>query len=380
MTNDKTFHRTLRRLISPAFSIQFIGTLEKYMLEMVGRLFSKIEASNATGGDKFDLGNGFQNLAMDVIGETAFGKGFDMIEKGTHPLHESRRILFAFTPVRRLFYIFFGWIPYLHLDERLFKMLPVVKHAEFSRKFTDDVVQARKDLIAREGSSAEKKFTRHDILQTLLTHQDEQYADRLTDQQVATEAGIFLTAGSETTANTLTWTVLLLLRNPGTLQKLTAELDAAFPNVQLTPAILGNPSTYTALPHDTLKRLPYLDAVLKESMRLLPVAATGLPRQTDRDISIASYNIPAGTTVFVAINTLHNSPRLWKKADEYLPERWFREEEEEKGEGPKWVNKNAYLPFSAGTRNCIGMTFAWQEVRLEAPVARLILSFFLSRC
>ena len=110
-----------------------------------------------------------------------------MVTRGTHPLHEARRVLFQFTAVRRILYLFFGWIPFLKLEEKIPLLFPGIGEKQrYTKQFTADVVQARKDLIKDGG----KEFGRHDILQTLLTHQDEQFSDRLTDEQVATESGV----------------------------------------------------------------------------------------------------------------------------------------------------------------------------------------------
>ncbi|KAI9010556.1 cytochrome P450 [Hyaloraphidium curvatum] len=359
-TLDKAFHKRERRLIGPAFANQIVNSLEPLMLEVVSHLFSKIDQTMAAEG-RFDFGRGIQNLAQDVIGETAFGQSFNMVERGTHPLHESRRVLFLFTAVRRILYILVGWIPYLHLDERIMDMFPQLRRAaKVNEDFVSGVIRDRKALLeehARGGSKAE--FGRHDILNVLLTHSDPDTGERLTDAQVATNVGIILIAGAETTANSLTWAVYFLLKNPRALGALRAELDAAFPD-----ASTRGPLGFDPLPHETLRKLPYLDASIKEALRIMPVAGVGLPREADRDLDLGGYLIPKGTMIGVAVFALHRSPKLWQRAGEFWPERFLGEEEEEKGDGPKRYNKEAFVPFSLGTRNCVGMNFAWMEMKV----------------
>ncbi|KAJ3334182.1 hypothetical protein HDU93_008086, partial [Gonapodya sp. JEL0774] len=174
---------------------------------------------------------------------------------------------------------------------------------------------------------------------------------------------------------------------PDTMSKLRKELDQEFPDGLQNPLELAK-----------LKTLPYLDAVLKEAMRIRPVAAA-IYREVPEDTSITTTDengkeqtigIPKGTVVNVAFYTMHNSPHLWLRPHEFLPERWLaesldvnaQERDEEawgvhstsgpKGEGnesravwgrPKLTNKDAFFAFSEGSRDCIGKNFALNEMR-----------------
>jgi cytochrome P450 len=91
---------------------------------------------------------------------------------------------------------------------------------------------------------------------------------------------LFRNAGSETTSNTMAFAMILLLQHPDKLAKLVDEID----QVQVSNDQLPS--------HEVLKGLPYLDAITKETMRLRPMAALGLPRKTAEDIMLGSYHIP----------------------------------------------------------------------------------------
>src|SRR5271154_5081863 len=137
----------------------------------------------------------------------------------------------------------------------------------------------------------------------------------------------FISAGHETTANALTWTLFLLSQAPDWQQRVEAELDAEFD---------------PGLDDDPLARLPVTRAALEEAMRLYPPAAT-LSREAIGEDWLAGARIPAGTTVTVAPYLLHRHRRLWKDPDAFDPERFL-------GANRDAIDRYAYIPFGAGPR------------------------------
>ena len=320
-----------------------------------------------------DLVADFQNVALDVLGECCYGMSFDMVKNNTHPLIEARRELMQFVPMRIAFYLMFAWIPIgFRLDEWLLSFHPINAIQRFYRQFTIDVIARRKREMEEGNLPASSTEKRHDILQSLLDVGGDDPEENLSDIQIVSETNFFLTAGSETTALIMMWTVLLVYLDPVILAKLRRELDGAFPDVEFRRD-LGTPRSvsFTPLPDETLRRLPYLDACIKEAMRFLPPAAMGFNRDTDVDCKLGGYQIPKGTTICVSLYTMHRSPELWERADEFWPERWIDPPEEDGGEGPKRCNRACYYPFSGGTRSCIAMNFAWQEVGLRVQFVEL---------
>ena len=142
---------------------------------------------------------------------------------------------------------------------------------------------------------------------------------------------LFLVA-YETTGNTLTWTLFLLAQHPHVLQDLLDELA---------------PFHSQAPPVDQLNRLPLLDYVLKESMRLLP-AVPYSRRQVSRDASLGGYEVPAGARVIFSHYITHHLPEIYDEPERFLPERW-----ETISPSPA-----EYLPFGAGLRTCLGASLA----------------------
>lgn len=161
-------------------------------------------------------------------------------------------------------------------------------------------------------------------------------------------------AGSDTTSVSADWTIAELLRQPELVCRLQAELDN----------VVGKDKFVTEA--DVLK-LPYLQAVVKESLRLHPPAPLGIPHCSTEACKVMSYDIPAGTTALVNIWAINRDPKQWPDPLRFNPDRFVDLDIS--------VFGSAYnlLPFSSGRRGCPGMLLGLTMVQLI--VANLIHSF-----
>jgi len=166
---------------------------------------------------------------------------------------------------------------------------------------------------------------------------------RLTDKQLRDQAITILTAGHETTANAMSFTLYLLAKYPDAQEHLRAE--AAEVLGEREPAV------------SDMEKLVRTRWVISESMRLLPPAWT-IGRQNQRAIEIAGYRLPPKCTVLIPQWTLHRDKRFFPMPLEFRPDRWNQPDH------PRY----AYLPFGSGPRNCIGESFAWLEMMLALPM------------
>jgi cytochrome P450 len=179
-----------------------------------------------------------------------------------------------------------------------------------------------------------------DVLSLLLSAYDEEHS--LTDTQIRDHIMTFVAAGHETTSLALTWTFYLLSEHPSVYEKLREELQS----------VLGD-STPTL---DTIGKLPYLEWVLNESMRLYP-PAWSQGRRAVEAFDLDGYHFPAGTMLMFSQWVMHRLPDIWEASDEFRPERWDPVSGQKV---PQW----AYFPFGGGPRICIGMPFAQLEAKL----------------
>jgi cytochrome P450 len=182
---------------------------------------------------------------------------------------------------------------------------------------------------------------RGDLLSMLMQARDDA-GQGMTDQQLRDEAATLVLAGHETTANALTWTWYLLAQHPEVEARLHAELDVV---------LGGRPPTV-----EDLRRLPYTDMVIKESMRLYPPIPS-FGRQAVEASEIGGYPVPKGLIILLSPNVMHHDPRWYPEPDLFRPERFSKENEQ-------LLPGYAYLPFSSGPRVCIGNSFAAMEAVL----------------
>ncbi|ESO99120.1 hypothetical protein LOTGIDRAFT_201350 [Lottia gigantea] len=152
-------------------------------------------------------------------------------------------------------------------------------------------------------------------------------------------------AGNDTSRNTLIWTLMFIIGTDGVQNKIQTEVDKAIGKLRF-------PTT-----HDR-NNLPYTDAVLHESMRLGPVAATGVPHSTSCDTTLGKYDIPKDTMIMINHYSLHTNPDNWSDVDKFKPERFLDDD------GTMAPKPDNWLPFSAGRRVCAGESLAKPELHL----------------
>ena len=191
---------------------------------------------------------------------------------------------------------------------------------------------------------AERRRTpgdRNDLLSMLLEAEDGE-GKRMSDQQLRDEVMTLFFAGHETTSHALTWTWYLLSQNADVAQRVYDEVH---------PVLNGRTPTIEDLPS-----FPYLEMVVKESMRLIP-SVWMFMREPIEDVEIGGYTVPKGSYVAISQYVTHRHPRNFTNPLKFDPERFTPENE-------KKIPQGAYVPFSVGPRVCIGKAFAMMEARL----------------
>lgn len=167
--------------------------------------------------------------------------------------------------------------------------------------------------------------------------------------------------GSDTTAGTLTWAISLLINHPSVLKKLQHELD-------------HHVGKERQVVESDMKNLVYLEAIIKETLRLYPVGPLLAPREAREDCMISGYNVKAGTRLIINVWKLQRDERVWSDASKFQPERFI-------GSGHKDVDLRGQqfvlVPFGSGRRSCPGITFSLQVLHLT--LARLVHSFDLGQ-
>ncbi|GES84409.1 cytochrome P450 [Rhizophagus clarus] len=342
---DRTFHKQRKRLLSPAFSIKYIASLEPLMQSCIKTLIDRVKIMssltsksdsplqfNENGLPIINIHQLVQATSLDIIGETAFGGSFNLIEKGDHPLPGK-----VFQELKRR--VLYHTFPY---------MRPFLKKDSWTDEFIQNIIKERRNLNAQG-----KK--REDILQILLDARDEDTNEGLNEFEIQDQIMEFLIAGSDTSSFSINMALITLLHHPEKLRNLMNELTSAFPD-----------GPHQSLNHENIKDLTYLNAVINEILRLFPAPMGGILRQTNDDMIIDGYFIPKDTIVSASIYQVQYSKEIWgADADEFVPERWINGD-------PVELKRNVFT-FGAGSRLCIGNNFAMMEIRLM--IASLLLNF-----
>lgn len=282
-------------------------------LEMLVTQWDKL-AKNAPGPyAKIDSLNWFNYTAFDIIGDLAFGAPFGMLEKGADiaEIRESPDKPPRFAPAIEVLNRrgevsgTIGCWPYI---KPYAKYLP----DPFFTKGVKAVENLAGIAIARVKNRLENgEPSRVDLLARLMEGKDEN-GNSLGREELTAEALTQLIAGSDTTSNTSCAILFHCLKNPHVVKKLQAEIDAAVPTSQDVPVF------------EQVKDLPYMDAVIKETMRIHSTSSLGLPRVVPPGgIELLGRHFPADTVLSVPSYTMHHSKEIWgANADDFVPERW----------------------------------------------------------
>jgi len=187
-----------------------------------------------------------------------------------------------------------------------------------------------------------------DILSLLMVAQDEE-GQPMSDQELHDELLTLLVAGHETTATAIAWAFYWIHKIPSVRVKLLAELDNLTPNTDAS----------------TIFKLPYLNAVCCETLRIYPVGMSTFPRQVKTPISLSGYKLPVDTILLGSIYLTHHREDLYPEPHLFRPERFLEQQ----------FSPYEYLPFGGGARRCIGLAFAQLEMKLA--IAQILSNYEL---
>jgi trans-cinnamate 4-monooxygenase len=219
--------------------------------------------------------------------------------------------------------------------------------------FKDYFVDERKKLSST-------KSTDHEGLKCAIDHiLDAQQKGEINEDNVLYIVENINVAAIETTLWSIEWGIAELVNHPEIQRKLRHELDTVLgPGVQVT--------------EPDIQKLPYLQAVIKETLRLRMAIPLLVPHMNLHDAKLGDYDIPAESKILVNAWWLANNPATWKKPEEFRPERFLEEEAKVEANG----NDFRYLPFGVGRRSCPGIILALPI--LGITIGRLVQNFELS--
>lgn len=319
-------HRQHRRLVMPAFHTKRV---ESYCDTMV-----QITESFLNGwrvGEQRNMKDELRLLTMRIATTTLFGADIGEHGRDVGTLLQAAFRLLAH-PLLRLFPYDLSGLPF-------HRFLTLIGQLD---------VEMRRIIEQKRKSGGDGG----DMLSILLQARDAESGLTLSEDELIGHTNVFFLAGHETTANALTWTLFLLSQHPEVLAELVDELESV---------LRGSAPTV-----QQLEQLPFLDQVVKESLRMFPPAMFN-GRVTSQPTEFCGYELPAGMEVFVSIYHTHRMPEIFPDPACFRPRRW------------ETINPSIfeYNPFSAGPRLCVGWQFALQEMKI---VLAMLMQRFRLQC
>ncbi|KAK5116643.1 hypothetical protein LTR62_007317 [Meristemomyces frigidus] len=377
-TTDEQQHAMLRRPVASAFALSTLVEFEPLIDSTTAVFLTRLDELFAETGKVCDLGTWLQWFAFDVIGELTFSRRLGFLEKAEDVEGIAASVAANFDRCSVL-----GQMPWLDLLTyknpiylRLFAKPVSSPIVSFGQRRLRERLDGQgeggypeieiPDPALREKVLNTQTPTKPDFLSRFLQLQQEQ-SDLVTDSQVLTYLFANLNAGSDTIASTLRAVFYYLLKNPQTLSSLQQELFLAQESGKLS----------TPLPTWTeVQNLPYLNAVMKEALRLNPALALPMERIVPPSgLTIAYVFFAPGTVVGINPWVLQRDTRIFgSDAESWRPERWLDSDESR----VKYMGQHI-LSFGAGKRTCLGRNIAMLELLKVVPALILRYEIKLAR-
>ena len=292
--------------------------------------------------------NHLLDVAIHTIVQTSFGTSFTSLEDSAPYRNAIRKIMDCLWSK--------DWSSILEMSSQWY-YYNVSSNGKREIEAIEELNALLLDLLKERKKEYALGETRlHNGRKSFLDHVVEVQATEggLTDEQIVGESNTVLVAGHETTSASVAWTLYFLCKHPDVQERVYNEI---------VEHLAGKP-------FDTLEvgSLAYLNMVVKESMRIQPPFSS-IGRVLTESITVDGWTFPPGTEIEIVIYWIHRDPEFWPDPEKFDPERFS-------AENSRGRNPYAFVPFSAGPRNCIGQRFATLESRIL--IAAIIKNFKIS--
>jgi cytochrome P450 len=334
--NDEPSWHRAHNILVPAFTKI---AMKNYHDSMTATVRELIEAWNTSSAEQswIDIPDQANRLTVEIIARAGLGHSFGKLSEPSENAF-SAAIISELGYVRRAARI--DPIPFWN---RLFGKRRHQQHLvdkEFIRRLVCDIVEARRANPATSPAH-------QDMLDIMLHNADPENGEQLDPENIVNQILTLMAAGSETSANTISFALHYLSTNPDVAAKAQAEVDQRWPG-----------SDFPNIEFDDIAKLRYLRRVVDETLRLWPVAP-GYYRQARRDTTLGNgkYRFRQGDWVVVVLLAAHRAPVWGSDAHTFNPDRFL----------PEYLRKlppHTYKPFGTGPRACIGRQFALHEIVL----------------
>uniref|UniRef100_A0A287BDA3 Cytochrome P450 4A11 n=1 Tax=Sus scrofa TaxID=9823 RepID=A0A287BDA3_PIG len=339
-----------RRMLTPAFHHDILKPYVRLMADSVQVMLDKWEQLVAQD-PRLEIVGPVSLMTLDTIMKCAFShQGSVQTDGNSHSYIQAIRDLndLLFSRVRNVF----------QQNDVIYRLSPEGRRShracQLAHQHTDRVIQLRKAQLQKQGEMENVRKKRHlDFLDILLLAQMEK-GNSLSDTDLRAEVDTFMFEGHDTTASGISWILYALASHPEHQQRCREEIQG----------LLGDGTSIT---WDHLDQMPYTTMCIKEALRLYPPVPV-IGRELSKPITFPDgRSLPAGIILSLSVYGLHHNPKVWPNPEEFDPSRFAPGSAR---------HSHAFMPFSGGSRNCIGKQFAMNEMKVA--VALTLLHFELA--
>ncbi|XP_053441874.1 cytochrome P450 4F2 isoform X2 [Nycticebus coucang] len=333
-----------RRMLTPAFHFNILKPYMKIFNESANIMHAKWQRLVSEGSGYLDMFEHISLMTLDSLQKCVFSFDSNCQERPSEYIAAILE-LSALVAKRHQQIL-------LHPDF-LYRLTPDGRHFHKACKlvhdFTDAVIQERRCSLPSQGIDdflkTKAKTKTLDFIDVLLLSKDED-GKQLSDEDIRAEADTFMFEGHDTTASGLSWVLYHLARHPEYQERCRQEVQE-----------LLRDREPKEIEWDDLAQLPFLTMCIKESLRMHPPVPV-ISRYCTQNIELPDGRvIPKGVICLISIFGIHHNPAVWPDPEVYDPSRFDPDNIKER-------SPLAFVPFSAGPRNCIGQTFAMTEMKV----------------
>jgi cytochrome P450 family 110 len=312
-------HQRQRQLLTPPFHGERMLSYTQVINELTEQVMDELEV-----GKSFSVRNVTQAITLRTIMKAVFG-----LYEGQRALEVESSLNAMMNQLSSPAGVATLYFPALRKDWGAWS--PWGKYLRY-RQSADELIYQE---IQERRETADSSRT--DILSLLISARDSS-GEAMTDKELHDELMTLLIAGQETTATALAWSLYWIHKLPEVKQKLIAEIDSLGANPDVS----------------TLTKLPYLNAVCCETLRIYPVGMLLFPRVVEKPVNLCGYDLEPGTLLYGSIYLTHQHEDLYPEPKKFKPERFLERQ----------YTPYEFLPFGGGVRRCIGAAFALFEMKV----------------
>ncbi|XP_032128156.1 cytochrome P450 4F3 isoform X3 [Sapajus apella] len=340
-----------RRMLTPAFHFNILKPYMKIFNDSVNIMHAKWQRLASEGSARLDMFEHISLMTLDSLQKCVFSFDSNCQEKSSEYIAAILELSALVVKRHQHLLLHLDFLYYLTPDGRRFRRACRLVH-----DFTDAVIQERRRTLPSQGVDdvlqAKANSKTLDFIDVLLLSKDED-GKELSDEDIRAEADTFMFEGHDTTASGLSWLLYHLAKHPEYQERCRQEVQELLKDREPKE-----------IEWDDLAQLPFLTMCVKESLRLHP-PVPAVSRHCTQDIALPDGRvIPKGVICLISVFGTHHNPAVWPDPEVYDPFRFDPENSKER-------SPLAFIPFSAGPRNCIGQAFAMAEMKVVLALTLL---------